>query len=397
MVSQRETSSPSPFTPGYSKPPLVFGGHEDELEELTAVFRTLDFGENDSLLISGLRGSGKTSMLARLQDAARSSGWIVLSDDASKGLMDRVTETSIPTEINRLAEADRVRLKSVGIWKFSAEFDFVDRNREIRPLLRNDLVALSEALSGRAGILITIDEVSSGKVRLRELSRFALEVAHAKSEGANIMIAFAGIKVDLDELVKNEHTTFIRRSRDLTFRRLNPKETAHVFEETARIAGRSIDREALDLLVRVAQGYPYLIQLAGDYAWRNTPESESISVDDAQVAHDKAIKSVQRRVISRVYEDLSERDKDFVNAMAHDVTGRSKMSDIATRMGTYGQYVQIYKKRLLDSGYVQPDGRVYVAFSLPYLGDYIRSMAADESGNEFQTSDWSEFPPPPHD
>lgn len=98
-----------------------------------------------------------------------------------------------------------------------------------------------------------------------------------------------------------------------------------------------------------------------------------------------------------MYEDLSERDKDFVNAMAHDVTGRSKMSDIATRMGTYGQYVQIYKKRLLDSGYVQPDGRGYVAFSLPYLGDYIRSMAADESGNEFQTSDWSEFPPPPHD
>lgn len=265
-MARSNRPAPSPFTPGYSKLPLVFGGHESELHDITQVFQTLDFGENDSLLVSGLRGSGKTSMLARLQDSARESDWIVLSDDASKGLTERVTESSIPKEINRLAPGTRTRLTGLGIWKFTADFEYVDRSREVKPLLRNDLVALSAALENAAGILITIDEVSSGKVRLRELSRFALEVAHAKSEGANIMIAFAGIKVDLNELAKNDHTTFIRRSRDLDFRRLNPQETAHVLEETTRIAGRSIDPDALDLLIRVAQGYPYLIQLAGDSA-----------------------------------------------------------------------------------------------------------------------------------
>lgn len=394
-MSDTRMYGPSPFTPGYSKPPLVFGGHRAELNEITEVFRTLDFGENDSLLISGLRGSGKTSMLARLQDAAREAGWIVLADDASKGLMERITESSIPREINRLTKTTRARLSSIGIWKFSAGFEYVDRSRSVKPLLRDDLIALSAALNSEAGILITIDEVSSGKVRLRELSRFALEVAHAKSEGSNIMIAFAGIKVDLDELAKNDHTTFIRRSRDLDFRRLNPQETRHVLEETIRIAGRAIDPEALELLIRVAQGYPYLIQLAGDYAWRNTPSEETISVKDAQIAHDKAIKSVQRRVISRVYEDLSERDRDFVNAMAVDVAGRSKMSDIADRMGTYGQYAQIYKTRLINSGYVQPDGRGYVAFSLPYLGDYIRSMAPQHPSSSVGADDWSAYPPPP--
>lgn len=385
---------PSPFTPGYSKPPLVFGGHESELQEITSVFQTLDFGENDSLLISGLRGSGKTSMLSRLHDSAREAGWIVLSDDASKGLMSRITESSIPREINRLHADTRTRLSSIGIWNFSASFEYVDRAREIKPLLRDDLIALSSVLNEQAGILITIDEVSSGKVRLRELSRFALEVAHAKQEGANIMIAFAGIKVDLNELVKNDHTTFIRRSRDLDFRRLTPRETAHVLEETARIAGRSIDADALELLVRVSQGYPYLIQLAGDYAWRNSPDAETLSYDDAEAAHEKAIRSVQKRVISRVYEDLSERDRDFVHAMAVDSDGRSKMSDIAARMGTYGQYVQIYKNRLIDSGYVQSDGHGYVTFSLPYLGDYIRSMTREREDSEHFTDEWGAFPPP---
>lgn len=54
--------------------------------------------------------------------------------------------------------------------------------------------------------------------------------------------------------------------------------------------------------------------------------------------------------------------------MSLDKSGRSKMSDIADRMGTYGQYVQIYKNRLIDSGYVQQDGRGYVTFSLRYFG-----------------------------
>lgn len=238
-------SGPSPFTPGSSKPPRVFGGHENDLHEITTVFETLDFGENDSLLISGLRGSGKTSMLSRLQDAARRSGWIVLSDDASKGLLTRITESSIPREINRLTPATRMRLSSVGLWNFSASFEFVDRSLAVKPLLRDDLIALSSALDGNAGILITVDEVSSGKARLRELSRFSLEIAHAKEEGANIRIAFAGIKVDLDGLVKNDHTTFIRRSRDLDFRRLTPRETAHVLDETARIAGRSIGYDSV--------------------------------------------------------------------------------------------------------------------------------------------------------
>lgn len=128
----------------------------------------------------------------------------------------------------------------MGIWQLDAQWEYVDRRREVKPLLRRDLVALSNILqesTPHGGILITIDEVSSGKVRLRELSRFALEVSHAISEGANIMIVFAGIKVDLDALVEQDHTTFLRRSRELDFRRLTPSETRYVLAETIESAG----------------------------------------------------------------------------------------------------------------------------------------------------------------
>lgn len=382
---------PSPFNPGYGRKPAIFGGHERAIQELTEVLRTMDFGENQSVLISGLRGAGKTAMLSLLQDEARDKGWLVVNDDASRGLMDRVMGTTIPALVNNLPDSSKSQLRSLNLWQFGATWERTDRG--IKPLLRNDLVALSRSLDG-VGILITIDEVSSGKARLRELSRFALEVQHALTEGANIMIVFAGIKVDLDELLKQDHNTFLRRSRPLDFRRLTPAETRHVFTETAQIGGRRIEENALVHLTTVSQGYPYLIQLAGDYAWRHNPATEVISTADAEYALDRAVKAVQSRVISRVYDDLSDRDKDFLRAMALD-EGRTKIADIKARMGSYDQYVQVYKNRLIDSGYVQSAGHGYVEFSLPYLDQYIRTLLGDEARNGGESRDpWEGYPAP---
>ncbi|MDP4332642.1 AAA family ATPase [Curtobacterium sp. A7_M15] len=395
MTEQTIDRPRSPFNPGYGRQPLVFGGHEREIEELTRVFTTLDFGENHSILIAGLRGAGKTSMLTLLQHAATDAGWLVISDDASSGLMERVMETTIPSLINALDTGTKGRLTGLGIWEFNAAWEYQDRRREVKPLLRNDLVALSNAIDNR-GILITIDEVSSGRVRLRELAKFALQVSHALTDGANIMIAFAGIRIDLDELLKQEHATFLRRSRDLTFERLDPHATMAVLRETAEVGGRAVAPDALRRLAEIAQGYPYLIQLVGDYAWRARVEAPTIELEDAEVAFEKAIKAVMNRVISKVYLDLSDKDREFVRAMTMAlVDGRAKMSRIVALMGESDQYVQVYKRRLIDTGYVQRAGHGFVSFTLPYLDQYIRSLISDDLPDDREAADdWADFPAP---
>lgn len=383
---------PSPFNPGYGKKPAVFGGHEQDITELTTVFDTLDFGENHSVLISGLRGAGKTSMLSVLQDAARERGWLVISDDASRGLMNRVMDSTIPDLVASFDQTKKTHLKSLNIWQFGASWEYVARQRASQPLLRTDLLALSSALNG-TGILITIDEVSSGRTRLRELSQFALQVQHALTDGAPLMVVFAGVKVDLNELLKQDHLTFLRRSKELDFRRLSPTQTRKVLAETVALGGREIEDTALEQLVTISQGYPYLIQLAGDYAWRNRPQATAITAADADYSLDRAVKAVQSRVISRVYDDLSEKDKEFLRAMAED-EGRSKIADIKHRMGKSDQYVQVYKNRLVDSGYVQRAGHGYVEFSLPYLDQYIKTLTGQGPTNTETADAWHEFPAP---
>lgn len=85
MSSAAGDHQPSPFKPGYGRKPAVYGGHGQTVRELTDVFDTLDFGENQSVLISGLRGAGKTAMLSLLQDE-RARRWRIISGEAGRGL-----------------------------------------------------------------------------------------------------------------------------------------------------------------------------------------------------------------------------------------------------------------------------------------------------------------------
>jgi hypothetical protein len=386
--------SNSPFRPGYSRMPLVFGGHESTIRDFENVFENYDIGENQSVLISGLRGAGKTSMLGTLGDLAEKFGWLTIREDAGAGLMGRVMDTSIPKILASFDRGIRMRLSGLGIWEFNANFEFVERKREIKPLLRDDLVAIAQAIDHK-GILILVDEVSSGKTALKELSRFALELSHAIASGINLIVVFAGVKIDLDELLQQPHMTFLRRSRQLDFRRLSATATRRVLRETTEAGGRRLALDAEEHLITTSQGYPYLVQLAGDYAWRNNLKSDTVTLADAEAAREKAISEVEKRVISRVYQDLSEKDQEFLKAMSPD-DGKSKMSSISDRMGVSPQYAQIYKQRLIDSGYVQAAGHGYVDFSLPYLVDYVRAIVTNSQHaiSEQNLDGWENFPPP---
>ncbi|WP_225310250.1 ATP-binding protein [Microbacterium testaceum] len=352
------------------------------------MFDTVDLGENHFVVVSGLRGIGKTSFLSTLRDGARDAGWLVISDVASAG----VTRSTIQSLVNKRTPEYRARLGELGFRKVDAEVTGLDRHRPVKPRLRPDLVALSAVLDGSSGILITIDEVSASKVRLRELSSFVLDVSHAIEDGAQIMVVFAGVHVDSAALNVRAHSALLRRSRTLQLERLSPPETRRVLLDTARLGGRTIEEDALDKLVSLSQGYPYLVQLASDYAWRHRSSDSAITVADATAVRDKAIGAVESRVLSRVYSDLSSVDQRFLDAMSQDDYDRTKIADIVKRMGVSDAYVQVYKKGLLRSGYVPTAGRGYVRFTLPHLGAHIRRQLTVDGSDKRNDDGWAAYP-----
>jgi predicted transcriptional regulator len=69
--------------------------------------------------------------------------------------------------------------------------------------------------------------------------------------------------------------------------------------------------------------------------------------------------------------DLSDRDRDFLEAMAND-DGPSLLTDVAERMGVDRGYVNRYRRRLIAADIIQPAGRGKLDFAIPYIRDYLR-------------------------
>ena len=83
-----------------------------------------------------------------------------------------------------------------------------------------------------------------------------------------------------------------------------------------------------------------------------------------------AVQAFKRDVCETTLAALSEKDVEFLAAMAGD-SPRSRVSDIAGRMRVSVDYAQKYRKRLIDAGIIEPAGRGFVRFAVPYVQEYL--------------------------
>src|SRR2546426_11656864 len=67
---------PSPYRPGNGIDPPYLGDREEQIEAVRAFLRNPRHPRN--VLITGLRGVGKTVLLNRIQAEAEGAGWIVV-------------------------------------------------------------------------------------------------------------------------------------------------------------------------------------------------------------------------------------------------------------------------------------------------------------------------------
>lgn len=84
--------NPNPFKPTAGKRPPVLIGRESVIEDFEEGLDNGAGAPGRLMLITGNRGCGKTVLLRELQRQASERGWAVVSDSASLGLCDRLTD-----------------------------------------------------------------------------------------------------------------------------------------------------------------------------------------------------------------------------------------------------------------------------------------------------------------
>lgn len=366
----------NPFRPTFGTSPPQLVGRDELVEAFRSSLEDGPGAPGRATLYTGPRGSGKTVMLNEAEESARQLGWIVIAENSTPGLIDRLVREHLP---RALADHDPdgrpLTFKSVSapLGMGGVSWDTTDRH-PVTPGLRTQLDALTDVLGAReTGVLITVDEIHAGvTAELRELTSV---IQHGFREERQLAFVAAGLARAVDErLLGDNYITFLRRADRHTIGAVHLDDVASGLHDPIVAAGRDITPQALTAASEATAGYPFLIQLVGFHIWRQSG-GHTITLDDVTAA----LPAARRRLGQLVHEPslaaMSDVDRTFLLAMAQD-DGPSKLSDVAQRLGVPTNYASQYRLRLLAAELIVAPARGYVDFELPYMREYLREHGA---------------------
>ncbi|MGV0393315.1 AAA family ATPase [Corynebacterium riegelii] len=384
----------NPFTATVGKTPLVLAGRDEYLHDFDAAIQDGPGSHERISIITGPRGVGKTVLLNEFEEVAKAHTWHVISETTTRGFNDRIRDRAFNL-LQELSSEPKRRLSSVNTPWFGFATEPVS-GFSPTPTLRSvldELLGRQAEIDARhnqepVGLLITLDELHYA--HMDEIIEFGTTVQHLVREDREIAVAMAGIPGAIKPLLAADEgrnpVTFLRRANRIETGMVSIEEVRRALEETTAQVGVTWSSDALDTASMATGGYPFMIQLVGQHAFRNLSGSK---IDEDAVS--LGIGAARRKLGQLVHEpsiaDLSEVDRTFLTAMSTD-DGPSRMSDIAARMGVDAQYAGTYRKRLIDAEMIRPTSHGYVDYELPYMREYLRSHHAADAMEQF--SIWPE-------
>lgn len=378
----------SPFRAGFGKTPPMLAGRDSILDDFSAALAEGTWSTERTMLIEGLRGVGKTVLLNALEDIARERGWLVVSETATPGFLDRITRAHLQRTIDDLDPPPIRRITGGGAGGVTISTQ-IQQAPDYPITLRDQLTTLAPMLAPR-GILITLDEINRSTID--ELAEFAAEYQHAIRTDQEIAFVGAGLRSAIRDALNHRSLTFLRRSLRPPIDFLDYDDASDALRIPIVDRGRRIGPEALDYAVRATQGYPFLAQLIGDLAWKHSPANDEISIDDVKHAYRRARRTMGRNIHEPSLSDLSHTDLTVLAHMATD-DGPTAVSELREGLGVNAQYLNVYRQRLIDAGMIVPAGRGKVDIAMPYLREYLRDhVVADATA---QNQPRASFPAPP--
>lgn len=394
----------NPYAPGAGQRPPELAGRDEQLQAFDVVLERVVKGRPErSLVLTGLRGVGKTVLLNALRSAAVRRRWGTgkLEARPDQGLR-RPLSSALHQAVRELGHTDADSVDHVlGVIKAFAHRDAgpgarlkdqwnpgidapVVRGRADSGDIEIDLVELFTDVGGLAadvgkGIAIFIDEmqdlgpddVSALCAACHEISQTGLPVIVVGAGLPHLPAVLSASKSYSERLFRYQRID--RLARDASDLAL----TAPAAEEDAAFTD-----EALAAMHAATGGYPYFIQAYGKAVWDRAPRSP-ITVDDVLVATPEAESELAVGFFGSRYERATPGEREYLRAMADvavalSVSGEDPeidavpTADVAAALNKKPQSLSPARDALLKKGLIYSGERGRIAFTVPHFGRYLR-------------------------
>lgn len=378
----------NPYNPGAGTPPPALVGRGKQLEDMdVALQRGLLGRPAKSVMLTGLRGVGKTVLLHAFTKSAVARGYVTEHIEADETLdFPSAMANAIRKVLLRISASKRMGAKAtraLGILKaFSlrlpegSEFK-IDVSAVSGPADSGDLAAdlsglLCEvgdvAQSSGIGILITIDELQY--LAPRELSALMVGLHRVSQLSLPLIIAGAGLP-SLPGMM-GEAKSYAERMFDFPLiGSLSRTDAAEAIVRPALDETAQWSEGALDLVLDLTQGYPYFLQEFGKQIW-DIAEGPVISRKDVE----SSIPLTQAEMDSGFFRVRVDRataaERAYMRTMADFGPGPYPSTKVARKMERTPQQLGPLRDSLIKRGLCYSPRRGEIAFTVPMFDGFMR-------------------------
>ena len=380
----------NPFAPGAGNQPPELAGRRDILDKAELTLARAEQGRHaKSFMLIGLRGVGKTVLLNRIDEMASTRGFksvlIEAHEDKSITALLMPPLRKLLLTLDNMGQLNEHAKRALRIFKSFAnspkvrlgEFELglgIDPERGIADSgdLESDLpelfVAIGEAAKARKTVVILlVDELQY--LNETELSALIMSVHKVNQKQLPLILIGAG----LPQLVGNTGRSKSYAERLFDFPEvgpLAPKDSMVAIMEPIAKEGEKISRDAFDLILEAAQGYPYFLQVWGYETWNTAPKSaiRTRDVEEARLGVEKNLDSSFFRVR---FDRLKPSEKKYLFAMAERGPGPHRSGDIADTLKVRVNSVAPVRSSLIRKGMIYSPAHGDTAFTVPLFDQFL--------------------------
>lgn len=413
----------NPYAPGAGQRPPELAGRDEQLRTFEVVLERVVRGRPDrSLVLTGLRGVGKTVLLNALRSTAVRAHWGTGKLEARpEQTLRRPLAGALHMAVRELGHPQSDDVDQVlGVIKAFAQRDqpagvkLRDRwdpginvpavaGRADSGDIEIDLVELLTDVGGLAadvgkGVAVFLDEMQD--LGPADVSALCAACHEMSQSGLPVLVVGAGLP-HLPALLSASKSYSERLFRYQRIDRLDVESAHRALVAPAGEEDAQWSPEALDAMYAMTAGYPYFIQAYGKAVWDVAPASP-ITADDVAVGAPEAEAELAVGFFGSRYERATPAEREYLRAMAEvalvDADGRPlgravagggeslaytsgltietemvSTADVATWLGRKPQSLSPARDALMKKGLIYSAQRGLIAFTVPHFGKYLRA------------------------
>jgi hypothetical protein len=403
----------NPYAPGAGQRPPELAGRDAQLRAFDVVLERVARGRPErSLVLTGLRGVGKTVLLNALRGAAVRKGWgtgkLEARPDQS---LRRPLASALHQAVRELAHPEQDQVDhALGVirgfaqreagqgaklrdqWSPGIEAPPV-RGRADSGDIEIDLVELLSDVGGLAadvgkGVGVFIDEMQD--LGPDDISALCAACHEISQSGLPLIVVGAGLP-HLPALLSASKSYSERLFSYQRIDRLTREAADRALQAPAGEEDAEFDEQALAAMYAATGGYPYFIQAYGKAVWDLAPRTP-ITAADVDVAAPEAERELAVGFFGSRYERATPAERDYLRAMADaatelraagdgvpgvdgvdgvDPVGSVATADVAAVLGKKPQSLSPARDALLKKGLIYSGERGRIAFTVPHFGRYL--------------------------